>query len=231
MRKTKFVKGGHYHLFNRGVDNRNVFVSKEDYDRFEAYLYLLNDTESARAANFFVGRRYETIFESARAEQLVAIGAFSLLPTHFHIIASPIAEGGLSKFMQKLTTAYTMYFNDKYQRTGSLFEGTYKARSSTSENHLKYLLAITHLAPAQLFNRKWHEDSVFELERISGELMDYRYSSIGEYMNGKNVITAPGYFPRYFGRAKSMDTYIRYWADNKDKYSYPLKYKYAPPIR
>ena len=218
MRKTKFVKGGHYHLSNRGVDNRNVFVSKEDYDRFEAYLYLLNDTESQRAANFFVGKRNETIFDNARAEQLVAIGAYSLLPTHFHIIATPLHEGSLSKFMQKLTTAYTMYFNDKYQRTGSLFEGTYKAKASSSENHLKYLLAVTHLAPAQLFNRDWQEEDVFALERLSGELMDYRYSSAGEYMNDKHIITAPDYFPRYFARAKSMDTYIRYWADNKDKY-------------
>jgi putative transposase len=218
MRKTKFVKGGHYHLFNRGVDNRNVFVSKEDYDRFEAYLYLLNDTESQRAANFFVGKRNETIFQTTRTEQLVAIGAFSLLPTHFHIIATPLHEGSLSKFMQKLTTAYTMYFNDKYQRTGSLFEGTYKAKAATSENHLKYLLALTHLAPAQLFNRNWQEDDIFALEKLSGELTDYRYSSIGEYTEGKHIITSPNYFPRYFGRAKTMDTYIRYWEDNKSKY-------------
>src|SRR3954468_12826823 len=102
MRKTKFKKEGHYHVFNRGVDNRNIFISQEDYDRFEAYLYLLNDAESPRVANFFVGNRKETIFESARAEQLVAIGAYSFLPTHFHLIVSPLSEGGLPKFMQKL---------------------------------------------------------------------------------------------------------------------------------
>jgi putative transposase len=219
MRKTKFELGGHYHLFNRGVDNRNVFVSKEDYDRFEAYLYLLNDTESPRAANFFVGKRYGSIFESARTQPLIAIGAFSLLPTNFHIIASPLVDRGLPKFMQKLTTAYTMYFNDKYQRTGSLFEGTYKAHGATSDNHLKFLLSLTHLAPAQLFNKKWAEDDIFKLERLSGELMDYRYSSVGEYISGKNIITDPQYFPRYFGRAKSMDTYLRYWEDNKNKYT------------
>jgi putative transposase len=219
MRKTKIEKGGHYHISNRGVDNRNVFVSKEDYDRFEAYLYLLNDTESARAANFFVGKRHETIFESARAEQLVALGAYSLMPTHFHMVVTPLADNGLSKFMQKLTTAYTMYFNDKYQRSGSLFEGTYKARAATSDNHLKFLLALTHLAPAQLFNKHWEEDSVFELESIAGSLMDYRYSSAAEYVQEKHVITAPQHFPRYLARAKNMDIYIRYWEDNKDKYA------------
>ena len=219
MRKIKFKTDGHYHLFNRGVDNRNVFVSQEDYDRFEAYLYLLNDTESARAANFFVGKRRETIFESARAEQLVGIGAYSLLPTHFHLIITPLQESGVSKFMQKLTTAYTMYFNDKYRRSGSLFEGTYKAHEPSSENHLKFLLALTHLAPAQLFNKKWHEESILELESLAGEVMDYRYSSVGEYMNDKHVITAPQHFPRYFARVKNMDSYLRYWEDNKDKYA------------
>lgn len=219
MRKIKFTKGSPYHVFNRGVDNRNVFVSQEDYDRFEAYLYLLNDTESARAANFFVGKRHETIFESARAEQLVAIGAYSLLPTHFHLIITPLQENGLPKFMQKLTTAYTMYFNDKYSRSGSLFEGTYKAHEPSSENHLKFLLALTHLAPAQLFNKKWHEESILELESLAGHIMDYRYSSVGEYMSDKHIITSPEHFPRYFARVKNMDAYIRYWEDNKDKYA------------
>jgi len=219
MRKIRFKQGNHYHIFNIGVDNRNVFVSKEDYDRFEAYLYLLNDTESARAANFFVGKRHETIFDSARAEQLVGIGAYSLLPTHFHLILTPLSDEGLPKFMQKLMTAYSMYFNDKYQRRGSLFEGTYKAHEASSENHLKYLLALTHLAPAQLFNKNWYEDSILELERISGSIMDYRYSSVGEYMNGEHKITMPQHFPRYFNRAKNMDSYIRYWEDNKNKYT------------
>ena len=218
MRKIKFEKGGHYHITNRGVDNRNIFVSKEDYDRFEAYLYLLNDTESARAANFFVGKRHETIFESARAEQLVAFGAYSMLPTHFHFVVTPLIEGGVPKFMQKLTTAYTMYFNDKYQRRGGLFEGTYRANEATSDNHLKYLLALTHLAPAQLFNKHWQEDSILELESLAGSLMDYRYSSAAEYVNDKHLITTPQHFPRYLARAKNMDTYIRYWEDSKDKY-------------
>jgi putative transposase len=218
MRKIAFKKGEAYYIYNRGVDNRNVFVSQEDYDRFEAYLYLLNDTESVRASNFFVGKRHETIFDSARADQLVAIGAYSILPTHFHLILSPLVDGGLSKFMQKLTTAYSMYFNDKYRRSGSLFEGPYKAYAPTSENHLKFLLALTHLAPSQLFNRNWYEESILELESISGEVMDYRYSSVGEYMTDKHVITAPQHFPRYFGRVKNMDTYLRYWDDNKEKY-------------
>lgn len=218
MRKIKFQKGGYYHVYNRGVDNRNVFVSQEDYDRFEAYLYLLNDTENPRAANFFLGKRNESIFKSARADQFVGIGAYSMLPTHFHMVLTPLIDGGLSRFMQKLTTAYTMYFNDKYQRSGSLFEGTYKARVSTSDNHLKYLLALTHLAPAQLFNKHWYEASILELERISGSIMDYRYSSAAEYINDKHVITAPEHFPRYFARAKDIDLYIRYWEDNKDKY-------------
>jgi putative transposase len=219
MRKTKFEKGEHYHIHNVGVDNRNVFVSKEDYDRFEAYLYLLNDTESQRAANFFVGKRHETIFENARAEQLVGIGAYSLLPTHFHLILTPLQSDGIPKFMQKLTTAYTMYFNDKYQRRGSLFEGTYKARAATSENHLKYLLALTHLAPAQLFNKKWFEEPIFRLEKMAGSIMDYRYSGVDEYLSGIYKIITPQHFPRYFGRMKNMDTYLRYWDDNKEKYT------------
>ena len=218
MQKRKFKKGGFYHLFNRGVDNRTIFVSQEDYDRFEAYLYLLNDAGSTRAANFFVGKRYETIFNSPRAAQLVALGAYSLLPTCFHLVVTPLLDDGVSKFMQKITTAYTMYFNEKYQRNGSLFGGTYKAQHSTSDDHLKYIYALTHLAPAQLFNNNWHEASAIELELLARSLSDYRYSSVAEYMCGKHIITTPTYFPRFISRAKDMETYIRYLTYNRKKY-------------
>lgn len=218
MRKIQFAVGKYYHLYNRGVDKRSVFISKEDYDRFEAYLYLLNDVDAARAANFFGKKNHNSLFENKRSGQLVAIGAYCIMPNHFHILATPAMKDGIQKFMQKLLTAYTMYFNVKYRRTGSLFEGTYRAQHAETEKHLKYLLGYIHLNPAKLFSENWKQQNILELQSLAKAVMDYRYSSINEYCLSTPLITDPSNFPRYFTLAKNMDVYIRYWLDNKDKY-------------
>jgi len=69
------------------------------------------------------------------------------MPNHYHILASAKADGGLTKFMQKLATGYSMYFNKKYDRTGTLFEGRFKAKHADSDEYLKYLFSYIHLNP------------------------------------------------------------------------------------
>ncbi len=217
MRKNQLSEKNYYHLFNRGVDGRTVFNSKEDYDRFEAYLYLLNDADSPRAANFFTGNRQEEIFSSGRGNQLVAIGAYSFTRDHFHLLVTPLVEKGIPRFMQKITTAYTMYFNDKYQRSGSLFQGTYKSLHVHRDMLLKYFFAYIHLDPAVMFDQDWTESD--ELETLARSAMQYRYSSAGEYETSKFVITSPTAFPKYMIRAKDPETNLKFW----------LQYKNAPP--
>jgi len=217
MRRLQFAEEEFYHIYNRGVDKRVIFSGQADYDRFEAYLYILNDTESPRAANFFNGRRNEELYSSARTQQLVAIGAYCLMPNHFHILLTPLIENGVSKFMQKLQTAYTMYFNEKYVRNGSLLQGTFKAEHADRDEYLKYLYAYIHLNPAKLFNAEWKQKEKHELQYLGSSALDYRYSSAGEYLTGKYVITSPKHFPQYFARTKDLDAYIKYWQKYKDE--------------
>jgi hypothetical protein len=198
-------------LHNKGVDNRTVFSSKEDFDRFEAYLYLLNAVESDRAANYFVGERASTLFESARGERLISIAAYSFLPTEFHIIARPEVPGGIAKFMQKLQTAYTMYFNIKYAHAGWVFHGPYSSVLITENDHLKSSFASVHLQAAQLFNSEWRAlQNRLEQLRIVKDALEYRYSSVKEYSESKFVITAPTTFPLYLRRAK-QDVSLLNW--------------------
>ena len=220
MIKRKFLRGKYYHLHNVGIEKKIIFVSKEDFDRFEAYLYLLNDTESPRAANFFSAGRKSSVFESARTQPLIAIAAYCLMPTRFDICATPLVEGGISKFMQKLQTAYTMYFNDKYPRVGNLFQGIFKSFHAASESDLKHVLARIHLSPLELFDTDWKEKNIFELEKMAPSVLDYRYSSVGEYKNNKHIITMPKKFPKFVSRAKDPNACIRYWVDYKAKVAY-----------
>lgn len=207
----------YYRLHNSGVDKRIIFNSKEDYDRFEAYLYLLNAVESQRAANFFTGNRASEIFTSARGEKLVAIGAYSFVPKNFYILATPLVDGGIAKFMQKLQTAYTMFFNLKYQREGGLFQSSYKSEIAESDAHLKYLFASVHLNPAVLFDENWETADDAQLSSLARRAADYRYSSMSEYMTEKYVITSPDVFPKYISRASEIYAQVKWWTALKNK--------------
>jgi putative transposase len=211
MRKIQFAQKEFYHLYNRGVDKRIIFYDKEDHDRFRAYLYLLNDTEKMRVSNFFSKSQIETIFDNARGDQLVAIGAYCLMPNHFHILATPLVDNGISKFMQRLQTAYTMFFNEKRKREGVLFQGTFKAKHASTDDYLKYLFAYIHLNPAQLFSKDWEGSSKEEIENYFSKVEGYEYSSIGEYLSDRKIITEPETFPRYFNNKGEIKRHLQFW--------------------
>ncbi|MEK7509241.1 MAG: transposase [Patescibacteria group bacterium] len=211
MRRTTFAEGEYYHLYNRGVDKRTVFSTRGDFERFKAYLYLLNDEESTRASNFFEGTRGKDPYENARGNPLVAIGAYCLMPNHFHLLVTPLLEHGVPRFMQKLLTAYTMYFNERTLRSGSLFEGTYKSRHAESDTYLKYLYAYIHLNPARFFITDWQKATEGDLHSLEHKIATYPYSSAHEYFTSKYVITSPSHFPRHFVRAKDIRSHLNFW--------------------
>ena len=210
-KREHFETGKYFHLHNKGSEGRIIFSSQEDYDRFEAYLYLLNSTESPRASNFFLDGRERNIFESGRGEKLIGIGAYSFTPKEFQLLATPLALGGVAKFMQKIQTAYTMYFNKKYVREGRLFHSKYKSNTAESDEHLNFLFAHVHLSPAILFNPEWDEARDFELVALARNALKYRYSSSGEYAKSSFKVTSPEHFPQSFLKARSAEVHLKFW--------------------
>src|SRR3989339_1573318 len=162
IRKTSFVPGEYYHIYNRGNSKQKIFLSKKDYERFVALLYGINTNESF---NFFNFKKGNGIFLKEVKNQLVSIGAYCLMPNHFHILITPLSEKGLSKFMQKLSTAYSMYFNETYKRTGGLFEGKFKSVHVENDNQLKYLFSYIHLNPVKLINSEWKENGIKNIKK------------------------------------------------------------------
>ena len=211
MRKVQFAENEYYHLYNRGVDKRIIFSTKDDFDRFKAYLYLLNDSDNARAANFFDSRSRSEIFSVARSQQLVAIGAYCMMPNHFHILATPLVENGISKFMQKIQTAYAMYFNEKTLRSGRLFQGTFKAKHVAEDVYLKYLYAYIHLNPAEFLKEDWDDSDGEAFRAHQNKILSYPYSSALEYSSAQFSIVDPKSFPKYFLKAKDMQSHLQFW--------------------
>lgn len=127
IRKIQFGEECYYHIFNRGVDKRSIFEDKNDIYYFFNRLTDLNiDAVNSRLTTKRFKKQGEAIIEPNHAK-LVSIIAYCLLPNHFHLVLKQESKDGISKFMQKLGTSYTMYFNAKYKRSGSLFQGKFKA--------------------------------------------------------------------------------------------------------
>ncbi|MBI5140415.1 MAG: transposase [Candidatus Vogelbacteria bacterium] len=84
------------------------------------------------------------------SEQLINIVAFYLMPNHFHLLLHERTEGGISKFMHRLSTAYTMFFNQKTGRTGALFEGRFKSKLIDSDAYLLKVIDYIHLNPQKI---------------------------------------------------------------------------------
>lgn len=169
-----------YHLINRGVDKRRVYEEDGDYIRFIHDMYVFNDTQSA--PNYAVKARAG----EHKRNLLVRIHAFSLMPNHYHILASPVQEGGLSLFMRKLNMGYAKYFNEKYERSGVLWQGTFRKIQIMRDAHFKYIPYYIHLNPLDLTHPQWRSGSLRNYTNALTSLGEYRWSSYLDYIGVRN---------------------------------------------
>lgn len=138
MRDTQFVEGENYHIFNRGVDKRSIFLDEKDLDRFYRSMFFFNtkDPVGSIFETELVKENMERLGHLAFKDPLVKFICYCLNPNHFHFGLTPVLDGGISEFMKRLSGGYTKYFNEKYKRTGSLFQGTYKSKHINTDSYL-----------------------------------------------------------------------------------------------
>ncbi len=169
-RKISFSIGYFYHIYNRGVDKRDIFMEDGDYIRFLRILSVFNNMERCRSS-----------YRGPSSQKLVGVLCYCLMPNHFHLILTPLVENGIQKFMRKVGTGYAMYFNEKYKRTGSLFENRYKAILIDSDSYFLHLTRYIHLNPVKLLYPDWKERKV-KWGKLEKFLKDYRWSSLPFYL-------------------------------------------------
>ena len=122
------------HVYNRGVKKLPIYRHRKDLQRLLFNLYFLNHSEpmpdnwkrelelSGHLQNFQWPEEWNERLP------IVSILAFSIMPNHLHLMIKEIVEGGTSKFMHKVTMAYSKFINEKYEESGSLFQGPFKSR-------------------------------------------------------------------------------------------------------
>ena len=147
------------------------------------------------------------------------------MPNHFHLLVREVKEGGITRFMEKLSTSYSMYFNKKYNRTGSLFENRFKAEHVGRDEYLKYLFAYIHLNPVKLIDPKWKENGITNISTAQKYLSNYAYSSIHDYLGirrSERAVLNPSEFPKYFDSGLEFSDFIQFWLDNRELQGMPL---------
>lgn len=213
-----------YHILNRGVDKRKIFLDEEDRFRFVHDLFEFNDQKAVRTVlynfkKFENKRRVNQYLDFVSPnikrprELLVDIYAFCIMPNHYHLLLSPKVEDGVVKFMRKLDIGYAKYFNQKYKRKGTLFESRYKSILIKHEPHFYYLPYYIHLNPLDLKFPEWREGRLRNYRGAIKLLEDYRWSSHLDYLGKKNFpsVTNRQFLLEVFGEEKEYEKSIKQW--------------------
>ncbi len=214
-RKFEFSIGEYYHVYNRGTDKRNIFESSHDYNRFILLLHLCNNIDRVDIDKLLrEGQSFPTLINTEITDRIVDIGAYCLMPNHFHLFVKEKQENGISLFMKKLLTAYSMYFNKKHSRSGGLFEGPFLAKHANSDKYLKYLISYIHLNPVKMIDPMWKENGISSHENAKKYLSEYKYSSYLDYIGiirAEEKILNRNSFPEYFNNFKEFENFTDEW--------------------
>ncbi|MFH1462283.1 MAG: transposase [bacterium] len=228
MKKVEFINDSLYHIYNRGVEKRTIFPDEKDYYRFIHNLYEFNNKNSVinLGQRLQQSNRGETSITLSQRDSFVEIICFCLMPNHFHLILKQLKHGGISRFLQKLGTGYTMYFNKKYDRNGVLFQGTFKAIHVDKDEYFLPLSYYIHLNPLELAIPKWKERGIQDWEIVNKFLKEYKWSSYLDYIGKQNFpsLINKDFLLDYFdGREKNYQRNIMEWVmgdfEEKEKLS------------
>ncbi len=210
-----------YHVLNRGIEKRVIFQEEIDYVRFVHNLFEFNDT--AAAGKPYIPPNIKGTIKSPEVNLpniektprnlLVEILAFCLMPNHFHLLLRQKQENSIPRFMLKLGTGYTNYFNGKYLREGALFQGSYKHVHIIEESHFLYMPYYIHLNPLDLRYPEWRGGTIHNPTHALQFLETYRWSSYLDYIGIKNFpsVTQRDFLKDMMGYPQEQKTKIIEW--------------------
>ena len=231
-RKVPFVPGECYHLYNRGNSKQKIFLDENDYWHFVKCLFICNTRKNFKFRDHIVEPKIDA-FDFDRGDTLVSIGAWVLMPNHFHLCIkfshksdmwekknkkNKKCRNNISEFMRKLSTAYAKYFNAKHKRTGSLYEGCFKSVRAKNNNQAKYIFSYIHLNPIKLIDSQWKEKGTCNIKLALEYLNTYKWSSYNDHRGiprKENKILDSKDFPNYFSSVEDFDSEILSWLEPK----------------
>lgn len=171
--RTTLREGGasaYIAIHNTGKDGQVIFRGTEDYAHFLTLLRRL-----------------------LRNNEEITICGFSLLKSSFRLLLHEKQRGSSAKLVQRLSIAYGIYFNTKYDKTGKVFNGPYKDRLLKSDDEVAEALCGFHRLP--------------ELEQQN--IDSYRWSSYHYYLKKRGTWIDKSFVETYFG-SESYENNLRH---------------------
>ncbi len=204
-----------YHALNRGVDGRDLFKDDRDRIRFVHDLFEFNDRKPA--PHTCLPSKIGGFVNPHIRKRLVDIHGWCIMQNHYHLILSERIEGGISLFLRKLNVGYANYFNARYSRIGTLFQGRTKKILIEHHAHFLYILHYVHLNPLDYLHgaEKWRERSKAGIKNTRSALLyldEYRWSSYLDYSGGKNFpsVLTTSFFAKSFGNySRDLREYLK----------------------
>ena len=195
LRKHKLTTGNYYHVFNRGVEKRKIFLREQDFLRFSETMEhcLFNKRKPSSR---------DLKSPDSTIEKPVELLAYCLMPNHFHLLLKQNIEKGIESYLQRLSNSYAKYFNTKYKRVGSLFQGPFRSVNINSDEQLLHLSRYIHLNPV--------------VAGLAGDPKGYRWSSYSDYIGkspSRNTFVNPEII---LGSFSASNTYEQFTLDQID---------------
>lgn len=212
-----FVTDGIYHIYNRGVEKRNIFLDDQDYAVFLHLLkYYLSPIDPDKIHPFLEFQNFKVIRPRPlkNIEKEIDLLAYCLMPNHFHILLKQTNIDGTTRLLRRISTTYAMYFNKRYNRVGYLFQGKYKAVLIQTDSYLLHVSRYIHLNP-------------HDLQTLTGsDLVNYPYSSYKYYLGLAHTgWVKPDMILSYFDKSRLLPFLKKYPSYEEFVEKYPADSK------
>lgn len=168
-----YLENTFYHVYNRGVEGRNIFCDSQDYKVFLGFIKRYLTVPIQDEVQPQRDQRIRIQWKQRLYEEM-QLTAYCLMPNHFHLLLKQKTKEGMTKFIRALMNSYVKYFNKKYKRIGGLFQGIFKAIPIDNDAYLIHLTRYIHLNP-------------LEVEGMNLEKLEDYYCSYGEYIGKRET--------------------------------------------
>lgn len=189
-------EGKYYHIYNRGINREPVFKADEDYHRFitkiwyylypafEVYAYCLMNNHFHLLVRIRSSVQQEELFVRLKSENAYPLQAFHGLKYMKFKNYNPSLQVG------HLLNSHTKYFNEKYDRTGDLFEGRFRRIEIDSELYLAHSICYIHRNPIH--------------HKITDTYEQYQFSSYNLALKSASTLLEKENLLQIFGSSKNF---------------------------
>lgn len=218
IKRPPLVNGEIYHIVVRAVDGLKLFRDEKDYLRKIHNLFEFNDSNPTK---WQYRRYYENgsrdIIKREKRNLLSEILTFCLMPNHIHLLVRQLIDGGISKFMRKIGAGYGIYYNNKYKRSGHVFQGKYRAVHVKNDQQLQTTFVYIHANPVSLIAPNWKENGIKDVNGAVSFLENYKWSSYQDYLQNKNFpsLTSREFLTETIGGVEACRELVNNWLEYK----------------